>query len=307
MAAVRADRLVLGDASERRARGTSGRRTRSGTASATMPSLERVVQRVRRPRSRRGRGTAARVREARSDRPASHPSPDSRHSQMAAAVRGNIHRLPDVWESIASQELGPTPQRIPSRAPVRGPRLGRFARERAIVARLPGWLPPKPCRPGRSPAASCSLIDALVARGQLSLGRPDLPARQPAAARAAGGRARQAAAARPLGHDAGPQPALGASQPRHPGARPRRPLRDRARSRRAGRRRQRLSRGHLQRALRADRPRRGAGCSGSSGSSRSPGASRATPRPRRPVRSTRAVSSATRSRMPSAPRSTTPA
>ena len=70
-------------------------------------------------------------------------------------------------------------------------------------------------------------------------------------------RARQAAAARPLGHDAGPQLALGAPQPRHPGARPRRPLRDRPRPRRAGRRRQRLSRGHLQRALRADRPRRG--------------------------------------------------
>ena len=37
-----------------------------------------------------------------------------------------------------------------------------------------------------------------------------------------------------------------------------------------------------------------------------PGASRATPRPRRRARSTRAVSSATRSRMPSAQPSTTP-
>ena len=69
------------------------------------------------------------------------------------------------------------------------------------------------------------LIDALVARRQLPLGRPDLPARQPAAARAARGRARQAAPARPLGHHARPQPPLRPPQPRHPRARPRRDLR----------------------------------------------------------------------------------
>src|SRR5688572_1404762 len=40
----------------------------------------------------------------------------------------------------------------------------------------------------------------LVARRELSLRRADLPARQPAAARAASPRAREAAPARPLGH-----------------------------------------------------------------------------------------------------------
>ena len=48
------------------------------------------------------------------------------------------------------------------------------------------------------------------------------------------------------------------------------------------------------------------GCIGCSASSRSRAASRATSRPRRPARSTRAASSATRSRTPTARRSTTP-
>ena len=56
----------------------------------------------------------------------------------------------------------------------------------------------------------------LLARGELPLGRADLPARQPAAARAAAPRARQAAAARPLGHHAGAELRLRAPQPRHP-------------------------------------------------------------------------------------------
>ena len=73
-----------------------------------------------------------------------------------------------------------------------------------------------------------------------------------------------------------------------------------------GARRERVPRGHLQRALPGRRPRTRTGCGGCSGSSRSPAASRATPRPRRPARSTRAASSATRSRTPSAPPSTTP-
>ena len=42
--------------------------------------------------------------------------------------------------------------------------------------------------------------------------------------------AREAAAARPLRHDAGPQPRLRAPEPRHPGARPRRDLRHRSRA-----------------------------------------------------------------------------
>ena len=71
------------------------------------------------------------------------------------------------------------------------------------------------------------LIDAYWrAANYLSVG-PDLPARQPAAARAAAPRARQAAAARPLGHDAGPELRLRAPEPGHPGARPGRDLRHR--------------------------------------------------------------------------------
>ena len=119
-------------------------------------------------------------------------------------------------------------------------------------------------------------------------------------------RARQAAAARPLRHDAGPQPRLRAPEPRDPRARPRRDLRHRPRARRPGERRQRLPRGHLQRGLPATSAGTRKGCGGCSGSSRSPAASRATRRPRRPARSTRAASSATRSRTRSAPRSTTP-
>ena len=76
-------------------------------------------------------------------------------------------------------------------------------------------------------------------------------------------------------------------------------------SRRAGERRQRLPRGHVQRALPGHRAGRGRACGSSSGSSRSRAGSRATRPPRRPARSTRAASSATRSRTRSARRSTT--
>ena len=75
--------------------------------------------------------------------------------------------------------------------------------------------------------------ERLVARGELPLRRPDLPARQPAAARAAARRARQAAPARPLGHDARAELHLRPPEPRHPRARPRRDLRHRARARRS--------------------------------------------------------------------------
>ena len=75
----------------------------------------------------------------------------------------------------------------------------------------------------------------VLARRQLPLRRADLPARQPAAARAARARARQAAAAGPLGHDAGPELPLRAPEPRDQGARPERDLRHRARAT-AGRR-----------------------------------------------------------------------
>ena len=94
--------------------------------------------------------------------------------------------------------------------------------------------------------------------------------------------ARQAAAARALGHHAGPQPRLRAPQPRHPRARPRRHLHPGAGPRRAGARRERLPRGHLHRGLPRHPPRRGGHAARCSGSSRSPAASRATSPRRRP-------------------------
>ena len=69
---------------------------------------------------------------------------------------------------------------------------------------------------------------------ELPVRRPDLPARQPAAARAARARARQAAPARPLGHDAGAELHLRPPEPRHPAPRPRRDLHRRPGPRRPG-------------------------------------------------------------------------
>ena len=155
---------------------------------------------------------------------------------------------------------------------------------------------------GRGPRAP----DDVVAGGELPVGRPDLPARQPDAASPAAGRGRQAAPAGSLGHDARPQLHLRAHEPRHHPARPRRDLRVRARARRSGRRGRRLARRHLQRGLRrhlAGRARDEAAVQAVQLSRRHPLARRAR---RRPAPSTRAASSATRSATPSAPPSTTP-
>ena len=62
-------------------------------------------------------------------------------------------------------------------------------------------------------------------------------------------RARQAAAARPLGHDARPEPALRAPEPGHRRPRPGDDLRHRARARRSRAGRQHLAGGHLQRGV----------------------------------------------------------
>ncbi len=96
----------------------------------------------------------------------------------------------------------------------------------------------------------------LVARRQLPVRRPDLPAGQPAAARAAVARPRQAPPARPLGHDARPEPHLRPSQPRDPRPRPRRHLHLRPRPRRSGHGGQHLPGGDLQRDLPRDQPGR---------------------------------------------------
>ena len=89
----------------------------------------------------------------------------------------------------------------------------------------------------------------LLARRQLSVRRSDLSVRQSAAARASQGGAHQAAAARALGHDAGPQFHLRAPQSADQEARSRHDLRHRPRTWRAGDGRQHLSRRHLQRSL----------------------------------------------------------
>ena len=73
--------------------------------------------------------------------------------------------------------------------------------------------------------------------------------RQPALARTAAARAHQAAFARSLGHDAGPQLHVRAHEPRHHRARSQRDLHRGARSRRPRNRGQHVSRRHVQRIL----------------------------------------------------------
>ena len=96
-----------------------------------------------------------------------------------------------------------------------------------------------------------------MARRQLPRGGPDLPARQPPAARAAAPGAHQAAAARPLGHVPRAQPRLRPHEPGHPRARPGGDVRDRPRARRPRHRRQRLARGDLLGGLPGGVARRG--------------------------------------------------
>ena len=74
----------------------------------------------------------------------------------------------------------------------------------------------------------------LLARRQLPVGRPDLSVRQSAPQGAARERAHQAAPARPLGHDAGPELHLRPPQPADQEARPRHDLHHRPRPRRPG-------------------------------------------------------------------------
>ena len=85
----------------------------------------------------------------------------------------------------------------------------------------------------------------LLACLQLSRGRHDLPAREPAAARAAREGARQAAPARALGREPGLELHVRPPEPTDQQVRPRRDLPRRPRPRRAGRARAGLSRGHL--------------------------------------------------------------
>ena len=145
----------------------------------------------------------------------------------------------------------------------------------------------------------------LLAGGELRLRGPDLPARQPAAARAAEARRHQAAPARPLGDHPGAQLRLRPHEPGHPQLGPQRDLRDRPGPRRAGRGRERLPRGDLQRGLPPHHPGRGRASASCSASSVSREGSPPTWRPRPRAPSTRVASWATRSRTRTAPPSTT--
>ncbi len=112
-----------------------------------------------------------------------------------------------------------------------------------------------------------------------------------------------------LGHwgtTPGPELPLRPPQPGDQGARTVDDLRHRARPRRSRPGRQRLPRRHLHARSTPTSPRTPRACAGCSGSSPSPAASRRTSRPRHPAPSTRAANSATRSRTPTARRSTIP-
>ena len=102
-----------------------------------------------------------------------------------------------------------------------------ISRAQAREERTRSW--PKRCRARKGTAGR------LLARGQLPVGRPDLSLRQPAAEGAADQGAHQAAAARPLGHDARPELHLRPPQPRDQEARPQHDLHHRPRPRRARR------------------------------------------------------------------------
>ena len=147
---------------------------------------------------------------------------------------------------------------------------------------------------------------ALLAGRQLPDRRADLPAGQPAAARAAAAGAHQAAAARPLGHVPGPQPDLRPPQPADQGARCQRDLPGRPGPRRPGAGRPRLPRGHLLRDLSGGLAGRGGPAAPVPPVLDARAASPATSACRRRARSTRAASWATCCPTPSARRSTTP-
>ena len=69
--------------------------------------------------------------------------------------------------------------------------------------------------PQRTHSGTAPQDECLLARRQLSVGRPDLSLRQSAAEGAAETVAREAAGGRTLGHDAGPELHLRASEPGH--------------------------------------------------------------------------------------------
>ena len=103
---------------------------------------------------------------------------------------------------------------------------------------------PDPALAGRARQPRCRL-----AGGQLPRRGPDLSARQPAPAGGPPAGAAEAAAPRPLGHDARTELHLRAPESRDQAGRPGHDLRLRSGARRAGDGRQHVSRGELQRAV----------------------------------------------------------
>ncbi len=113
-------------------------------------------------------------------------------------------------------------------------------------------------REGSSPGQGRAAADRrLVAGRELPLGRADLPDGQPAAPGAAAAGAREAAAARALGHHARAQLRLRPPEPGDRGPRPGDDVRDRPRPRRSRAGGCRLAGGHLQRGLPERRAGRG--------------------------------------------------
>ena len=105
--------------------------------------------------------------------------------------------------------------------------------------------------------AGTAADECVLAGVQLPVGRNDLPAGQPAAEAAAAARARQASAARALGHEPRAVVRVGAPEPPDSQGRSRRHLRGRAGPRGAWRPRTRVPRRHLLRDLSGQEPGRG--------------------------------------------------
>ena len=218
----------------------------------------------------------------RDDEPDRHRGADAGHGGRPK----NLHHCPQCSD-VDSSRAGPVAARRRQRTrprPGRGPdpevvaacaHLPRGSRKPAIMFRpsTPSEVLPHGPSTGRHRAPPPRRV---VARRELPHGRPDLPAREPAAARAAATRAHQAAPARPLGHVAGAQLPLRAPEPGDPARRPRRDLPRRARATAARRSSPTsTSRAPTPRSTRRSPPT-WSGCSACSASSRRPAASRAT-------------------------------
>ena len=243
---VRREAVIVGQPSGTARRGRRAlRHSRTCSARRTLVPRSRLLgleptARTIEPAQRRPGPAPTHVGRARGEGPRDlRPCPHGRRApsvgpRLTPCKRQRRHRVP-----------------APSRRALAAGATRRLGHPRDRHRRHPA-RPPADAVPGRPPPAR-----RLLAGRELPVGRSDLPAGQPAAARAAARRARQAAPARALGHDPRPEPAVRAPEPCHPSAGPGRALRDRSGPRRAGPGGQRLPRRHLQRGLLHRRPGRG--------------------------------------------------